>query len=130
MAVRERRGGVRPHLDEEEHGEAVVAGHGEPADDPVPGQRRRGGGAWQRREDRDGVAEAAREDVHADETRLERGGAVGGRQEAGGDGARVDSEAEREVGRGDAAAEEREQAVGAGPGRRRRGGGRRGERRV
>ena len=36
---------------------------------------------------------------------MERGGSVGDREEAGGDGARVDSEAERAVGRGHAAAD-------------------------
>ena len=107
---------MRPHLDE--YGEAVVAGHGEPADEPVPGERGGGGGVWERGEDRDGVPEAAREDVHADEACLDRGRDVCGRMEAGGEGVRVDLKAEREVRRGQAAAEEHEQAVGAGTVRR------------
>lgn len=108
VAVRERRGGVRPHLEVEEERGAVVPRHGEPADEPVPRERASGGAPWQRGEHRDGVAEAAREDVHADEAGLER--RVGG-VEPRGDGAPVHLQSEREVRRGDAAAEHGEEAA-------------------
>lgn len=122
VAVRERRGGVRPHLEVEEERGAVVPRHGEPADEPVPRERASGGAPWQRGEHRDGVAEAAREDVHADEAGLER--RVGG-VEPRGDGAPVHLQSEREVRRGDAAAEHGEEAAvgGGGGGRGGEGGG-------
>lgn len=111
VRVGARRGGVGPHLDIEEDGEAVVPRRGEPADEPVPRQRRCGGGARERGEHRDGVAEPAREDVHAEEPGVERR-VVG--ESARHDGASVDLEAQREVRRGDAAAQERQQAVRGG----------------
>lgn len=111
VRVGARRGGVGPHLDVEEDGEAVVPCRGEPADEPVPRQRRCGGGARERGEHRDGVAEPAREDVHAEEPGVERR-VVG--ESAGHYGASVDLEAQWEVRRGDAAAQERQQAVRGG----------------
>lgn len=103
MRVGARRGGVGPHLDVEEDGEVMLPGRGKPADEPVPRQRRCGGGARERGEHRDGVAEPAREDVHAQEPGVERQVVVVG-ESAGHDGASVDLEAQREVRRGDAAA--------------------------
>lgn len=113
MRVGARRGGVGPHLDVEEDGVVMLPGRGEPADEPVPRQRRCGGGARERGEHRDGVAEPAREDVHAQEPGVERQVVVVG-ESAGHDGASVDLEAQREVRRGDAAAQDRQQAVSGG----------------
>lgn len=90
VLVRARRGGVTPHLEVEQNGKAVLAVRREPADEPVPGPRGRGGAARERGEHRDGVAEPARKHVHADEPGLER--RVGG-EGARRDGARVDLEA-------------------------------------
>jgi hypothetical protein len=108
VPVGARRGGVAPHLEVEQDCGAVLAVRREPADEPVPWQRRRGGAARERGEHRDGVAEPAREHVHADEPSVER--QVGG-ESTRRDGVRVDLEAQREVGRGDAAAQELQQAV-------------------
>lgn len=110
VRVGARRGGVGPHLDVEEDGEAVVPRRGEPADEPVPRQRRRGGGAREHREHRDGVAEPARQHVHAQEPGVERRVVVVDGESARHDGAGVDLEAQREVRRRDAAAQERQQA--------------------
>jgi hypothetical protein len=111
VSVRARRGGVAPHLEVEQNGEAVLAVRCESTDEPVPGQRGCGVAPRERREHRDGVAEPAHEDVHADEPGLER--RVGG-EGARRDGARVDLEAQREVRPGDAAAQELQQPVRGG----------------